>query len=118
MKKNVLSVLIIFLLLLTSCKAKKAERIVFDNSEPLALSPDISWALITDPYAAFKKEMSWDSEDNGHCRRGEILRVLGKSVDKQKYEWYKFEQGWLPSNCLSVYSNKLKAKNAAKSLKE
>ena len=102
----------------SSCTKQKEEVIVFDDSYPLALSPNVSWALVTDPYAAYKTEMGWDSATAGHCRRGEILQVLGKSVDKESKNWYRFEEGWLPESCLSIYSNRFKALNAAGQLKE
>lgn len=101
-----------------SCKKQKEEVIVFDDSYPLALSPNVSWALVTDPYAAYKKELGWNSETSGHCRRGEILQVLGKAVDKESGNWYRFEEGWLPESCLSIYSNRFKALTAAGQLKE
>lgn len=117
-KKTVLILNIIFLLLLSSCKKQKEEVIVFDNTYPLALYPNISWALVTDPYAAYKVELGWDSETSGHCRRGEILQVLGKNVDRENKNWYRFEDGWLPESCLSIYSNRFKAVTAASQLKE
>jgi len=110
--------LILSMFCFSSCKKQKEEVIVFDDSYPLALSPNVSWALVTDPYAAYKSEMGWNSATAGHCRRGEILQVLGKSVDKESKNWYRFEEGWLPESCLSIYSNRFKALNAANQLKE
>ncbi|MBR5645969.1 MAG: hypothetical protein IKX23_04950 [Treponema sp.] len=118
MKKINFIVLFLLALFIVSCKAKREEKIILDNSEPLALVPDVSWALITDPYAAYRKDYNWESENVGHCRRGEILRVVGKSIDQDNFEWYLFEEGWLPSSCLTVYSNRYKAVNAAKSFKD
>lgn len=109
-------VLLISTLILFSCNTKKEEAIVFDDSYPLALAPDVSWAVITEPYVAFKKDMSWDAEVTTYCRKGEILQVIGTSVDKQKQTWYRFENGWVPSSSLSVYSNRLKAQKIAASL--
>lgn len=96
-----------------SCVNKKEEVIVFDDSYPLALAPDVSWAVVTDPYAAYKSEPDWNSDAVGHCRKGEILQVVGKSTDKDNGEWYSFENGWLPSNCIAIYSNRFKAKTAS-----
>lgn len=117
-KLNILLFLIfICLCLLSSCKRnKKEEVIVFDNTYPLALSPNIEWAVVNDPYAAYREESNWESSVSGHCRKGDILQVYGKSVDKNKDNWYFFENGWLPANCLSVYSNRLKAKSASEKL--
>ncbi len=110
--------LLILILISTSCTKKQEEVIVFDSSEPLSLAPDVEWALVTDPYAAFRIDTDWNSEITGHCRRGEILQVYAKSIDDEKTVWYKFEQGWLPQKCLKIYTNRYKAQTAAKSLKD
>lgn len=102
---------------ITGCEKKNTEEvIVFDNSYPLALSPNVEWAVVNDPYAAYRKESTWESAVSGHCRKGDILMVNGKSVDMNKDVWYFFENGWLPENCLTVYSNRLKAKSASEKL--
>lgn len=108
----------VILVLFCSCSGKKEETIVFDNSYPLALSPDVSWAVVTEPYAAYKLEPSWTADAKGHCRKGEILQVMGKSVDSENTSWYFFEDGWLPQNCISIYSNRYKAKTAAEQFGE
>lgn len=110
--------ILLFVLFSSSCIKQKEEAIVFDDSYPLALSPNVTWALITDPYAAYKSEIGWISETNSHCRRGEILQVLGKATDKENNDWYRFEEGWLPSSCLSIYSNRYKALTASSQLKD
>lgn len=101
-----------------SCKKNKDDVIVFDQTHPLSLAPDVEWALVTDPYATYRKEIDWNAEITGHCRRGEILQVFAKSIDKEKNIWYKFENGWLPQNCLSIYTNRYKAQTAAENLKD
>lgn len=103
-------------LFFTACNNKKEEIIQFDTTFPNALSPNTSWALVTDPYAGYKKDLDWDSEVTAHCRRGEILEVLGKNYDSENREWYKFEEGWLPETCIVIFSNRFKAENAAESL--
>ncbi len=120
LKALVFNFLSVFFLtfLLFSCNQKKEEVIVFDEVHPLALYPDVSWALITDPYVAYKKEIGWDSETTGHSRSGEILQVMGMATDSEKEKWYLFEQGWLPASCLSIYSNRFKAQTAAGQLKK
>lgn len=109
-----------FLLLLVagcfSCKKNNNEVILLDDSNPLALAPDINWAVIVEQYASFKKEKDWSSENSGHVRKGEILQIEGKALDKQGGNWYLFEEGWLPENCLKIYSNRLKAEAAVKSM--
>ena len=86
LKALVFNFLSVFFLtfLLFSCNQKKEEVIVFDEVHPLALYPDVSWALITDPYVAYKKEIGWDSETTGHSRSGEILQVMGMATDSEK----------------------------------
>lgn len=118
MKKIIVLSFIACALFLVSCNNKKEETIVFDNSHPLALAPDVSWAVVIDPYAAYKSEPEWHSEVSGHCRKGEILQIKGKSLDNKSDVWYSFEQGWLPANCLSIYNNRYKAKTAAEQLGE
>lgn len=101
-----------------SCKKAGKEVIVLDNSQPLALAPDIQWALVTDPYAAFRENLDWDSEIKSYCKKGEILQIISRSFDSKRNYWYKFEQGWLPESSLSVYSNRMKAQTAKNELKD
>ena len=111
------SFLIIILLAgLSSCQKKTAEPIVFDDTHPLALAPDVEWAVVTEPYAVFRKTDEWGAATEGHCRKGEILQVKGKSVDSDKVNWYYFEGGWLPQDCVSIFSNRYKAETVSKNL--
>ena len=116
--KIFISILIILFLtsFITSCKKKAAEAIVFDNTHPLALAPDVEWAVVTEPYAVFKESDEWGAATAGHCRKGEILQVKGKSVDADKENWYYFEGGWLPQSCVSIFSNRYKAETISKGL--
>lgn len=117
MKKDIIFKFLFFFVIinLTSCYKKTEVEIVIDDIVPLSLAPDVSWAVISDPYAAYKTEKSWDSESKTYCRKGDILKVIGKSTDENNNEWYKFEGGWLPASCLSVYSNRYKAQTVSKS---
>lgn len=118
-KKVLVSVICISLCLLTvSCKKKREETITFDDRYPLALAPDVTWAVIVDPYAAYKTDLDWNADIAGHCRKGDVLQVLGNATDSNNVKWYRFLEGWLPENCLSVYSNRYKAQTAADSLKD
>ena len=113
----VTSLLILILLAgLSSCQKKTAETIVFDNTHPLALAPDVEWAVVTEPYAVFRAEDEWTAATTGHCRKGEILQVKGKSVDAEKENWYYFEGGWLPQSCVSIFSNRYKAQTVSDNL--
>lgn len=106
-------------LLFFSC-AKKAD-IVLDNSDPLALAPDVQWALVNDPYAAFRSETSWNAEAVGYCKQGEYFPIMGISSVRGAQgseRWYSFEEGWLPESAVTVYPNKLRAAKAAAILLE
>lgn len=108
--------ILLFSVLCISCQKKSAETIVFDNTHPLALAPDVEWAVVTEPYAAFKVNDEWDAATSGHCRKGEIIQVKGKSVDADKENWYYFDGGWLPQSCISVFSNRYKAQTVSNNL--
>ncbi len=114
MKKTFLLLASLFSILFFSCR--KNTSIEFDQSRPLSLSPDVSWALITEPYVAFRRENLWAADVVGHCRKGDVLMVVGKSIT-QDGVWYEFEGGWIPENSLSVYSNRYKAETARSGLK-
>jgi len=119
MKNNTIAFAFIFILLtffVSSCKKNDSEVIVFDDSHPLALAPDVEWAVVTEPYAVFKESDDWGAATAGHCRKGEILQVKGKSVDADKENWYFFEEGWLPQSCVSIFSNRYKAETVSNNL--
>jgi len=105
------------------CNANRA--ISFDNRDPLALVPGIEWAVVKEPYAAFRKESSFASAVRSEARRGEIYEVAGKKVvvnGKDAPEattvWYQFDQGWLCESDVTVYDNKMRATTAAAALKK
>ena len=110
------TLLLIVTALFISCSKKTEEKIVFDNRQPLALAPDVEWAVVTEPYAVFKESDEWGAATAGHCRKGEILQVKGKAVDAAKDTWYFFEGGWLPQSCVSIFSNRYKAETVSKGL--
>lgn len=116
MKKSYFFVILILCSFLFSCTKKSEDILVLDDSHPLALAPDISWAVVTDPYVAYKTDKSWDSEVIGHCRRGDILQVIGKSEDTEGNSWYYFREGWVSGNCLSVYNNRYRAQKVSETL--
>ena len=87
---------------------------------PEELSPRISWALISDPYVACRKEADYESVTVSSFRKGEIYEIKGNctiTVDEKKELWYAVEEGWIPSTAVRVFSNRLKAENAKSSLK-
>lgn len=115
-KYTLFFLLIATAVIFSSCKKNNTETIVFDNAHPLALAPDVEWAVVIEPYAVFREDDEWSAATAGHCRKGEILQVLGKSVDAAKENWYFFEGGWLPQNCVSIFSNRYKAQTVSNNL--
>lgn len=110
----------LILLAFSSCSKKSGNEIELDNSDPLALAIDIKWAVITVPYATFRKETSWNAQATAYCKKGEVFQILAISefsLNGKTEIWYHFEDGWLPNSAVSIYQNKLSAENAAKRLK-
>lgn len=108
---------ILFLVLFSTGSCSEKKQIVFDSSEPLALAPDVQWAVVVEPYATFRKTTDWAGEINGHCRKGDILQIKGNAVFNNSENWYYFDEGWLPVSVLDIYSNRYKAESAAGLLK-
>lgn len=102
----------------SGCFKNRDEVIEFDNRNPLSLAPDINWAVVNDPYAAYRIKPTWESDVAGHCRKAEILQVKGKSLDENLQSWYLFDGGWLSSDCLSIYNNWYKASAAAAKIED
>lgn len=101
---------------LFSCGNGKNDEILLDDSDPLALLPDIRWGVIKDPYAAFRTDTYWDAAVSGHARRGDIFAVEGSATvrtDKGTEIWYKFKDGWISDSIVDIYQNKFKAAKAA-----
>ncbi len=93
---------------------------MLDTSDPLALAPDVRWAVVTASYASFKKEASWTSQSVDYCKQGECFPIQATStisVEEKSQTWYRFEEGWLPESAVKIYENKFRAEKAAKSLK-
>jgi hypothetical protein len=121
MKKKIIYAAIFFIAascIMTGCAKKTGDEIQFDDSEPLALAPDVSWAVILDPYAGYRKLPSWNSEVKSYCRKGDILQVLGETAVKDSGNWFEFKGGWLPETAVTVYNNRLKAETAASKQKK
>ena len=99
---------------------ERKERVfAFDSTNPLAVNPEVEWALVSVPYAACYSDADYASAVTTHYRRGEVLMVQGMRTVTQgdkRERWYAFESGWLPQSALSIYANKLRADNAARQL--
>ena len=106
--------------LFVSCGRTKMIDISDSNSREL--SPSVDWALVHEPYAAFRKEPSFESPVVAHARRGEIMQVLGNRYvttgagkNEHTVVWYWFEQGWLDESLVTLYDNRFKAQAVAES---
>ncbi|MBP3742828.1 MAG: hypothetical protein J6J00_07575 [Treponema sp.] len=116
-RKDILFILFVLLTLcFSSCHKNEDLIIEFDNTYPLALAPDVEWCVVTEPYVAYKKESNWTSSVTGHCRKGEILQVIGKRQDENGEKWYCTEKGWLSEISINVYSNRYKAQKVAEEI--
>ncbi|MCQ2597037.1 MAG: hypothetical protein MJ181_04240 [Treponema sp.] len=101
-----------------SCRDEKAAEITLDNSDPLALAVDVEWAVINEPYVAFRENQEWTGKDVAHGKRGEVLQVKGFSYSSEGEKWVKFEKGFLPSKSVLVFSNRFQAETSAKGMAE
>lgn len=116
MKKLIFLLAIFNIVFFSGCQKndEKNENIVFDESHPFAISPDVEWAVITEPYVGFHENNSRSSSSNSYCRKGEIFQVIGFSINDEHEKWYLFEKGWIPSASLTIYKNRYKAESAVK----
>ena len=113
--KAMYTVLFCIAALTVSC-VRRNDVIRFDDSEPLALAPDILWALVVVPYAGYCTEPSWEAAISGHCRRGDILQIESKSIARDASGWYRCADGWLPESAVIVYTNRYRAVTKAQQL--
>lgn len=100
---------------LASCR-KNRDVIVFNESDAVSLNPEYEWALVTSPFTACYQDCDYASLVVTHFRKGEIHQVTGYQkviVDEREELWYAFEEGWVSALSLQVFSNRLKAENAA-----
>lgn len=118
LRKTILISVCVFSIVLTSCVRNKTVH--FDDSEPLALVNGIDWAVINQPYVAFRTEAGYDKPINAEGKKAEIHRVTGKCtveiIEKKKKKyivWYKFEEGWLDESVVDIYNNRYKAETAS-----
>lgn len=119
--KKILFIVLIFCSLFVSCRKDKDE-IDIHQDDMLALNPTVQWAVVIEPYAAFRTEASWNASTNDHSRLGDVLRIEGNAILESSNEttskeiWYLFEKGWLSETSVDVYQNKYKAESASKEI--
>ena len=116
MKKIILAAVAAILISISfqSCKQKKEIEIVLPEIEKDNIQGE--YAVIQEPYAAFYDEPYKDSGIAAHARRGDVLHVEGRKIDDDRQLWIKFDRGWIQDSGVIIYSNKLKAENAASNL--
>lgn len=81
------------------------------------------WAVITEPYAAFRERPDPSSNVAAHGRLGDIAQVTGKSLipdskGTSTVIWYQFDSGYVPESSVVIYSNQLKAQTASAELQK
>ncbi|MBP5402448.1 MAG: hypothetical protein J6Y36_04740 [Treponema sp.] len=119
MKK--ITVLLLSVFFIFSCSKNKG-MISLNEDDSLAMNPTIQWAVVIEPFAAFRKEASWSSAVSDHCRFGDVLMIEGNAIldssneSASKEIWYRFDKGWLSSSSVTVYQNKYKAQKASSDL--
>ncbi|MBR1640496.1 MAG: hypothetical protein IJ688_14035 [Treponema sp.] len=110
------ALILLSLSIYSGCTKNDDDIIEFDKTYPLALAPDVEWGVVTEPYVGYKKDSDWTSPVTGHCRKGEIIQVLGKRQDESGEKWYYTEKGWLSEISVNIYSNRYKAQKVANEL--
>ena len=122
MKRFIVLFMFVFAFFSGCLPEKEAERIEFDNSEPLALAPGVRWAVVTEPYSALRTSAGWEFPVNAYSRRGEIHRITGNktvfSPDGTASVWLRFEGGWLPSSAVTVCYNLFNARTVSAQIKK
>ncbi|MGP1510052.1 hypothetical protein [Treponema lecithinolyticum] len=104
--------------ILSGCTAEKNEQLI-DISEVENIGFAEPWALINEPYAAYRIKPSDTADAASHGRQGDVVKLIGSYIDirdGQRRLWYQFTAGWLPETAVSLFSNKLQAEFAAKNV--
>ncbi|MDR1785288.1 MAG: hypothetical protein LBR23_02310 [Spirochaetaceae bacterium] len=109
------------LILLASCGPfKRAVPEINTASDAAAMGYGVLWAVIIEPYAAFRESCSPSAPTAAYGRRCDVEQVTARTLvpdpsqgDAKTALWYGFAKGWLPENSVLVFSNKYKAMNMA-----
>ena len=105
---------------LISCNSKN--KIEITPFEEEGILPDLSWILVTVPYAPVREDCDFSSNVVSQIRKGEVFEVMGSRLVEYKASkdedeiapslWYKIDSGWVESRNVNLYDTKLKALNA------
>lgn len=90
----------------------KDDSVFIDVSNTSNIATSSQWAVITEPYVAYRVRSLSTGDISAHGRVGDIIEVIGSDINisgKTREVWYQFENGWLPETSISMQSNKLKA---------
>jgi len=107
---------------LSSCFARQKEiEFELDESDPLALAPDVQWIVVREPYVALRSAPGWSSPIASHCRRGQVLQIIGNETLVQESEprtekWYFVPGGWLPGSAVTICANKFLAESVSEKM--
>ncbi len=112
--------ILLFSVPLTSCSNKDSQETV-DLSYFENLHSEGEWAVITEPYVAYRDKPDVTSTVKGHGRLGDISQIIGKALvpditNNTSIIWYQFSEGFVSENSLIVYPNKFQAQSAASQL--
>ena len=82
LKKSFKTVYFVFFLFLLpcffiSCLKNRAGKVEMQQLAPQDLSPRISWALVSDPYVACRKEAGYEYPTVASFRKGDIYEIKG-----------------------------------------
>lgn len=111
LKKALASLFLFLIFFLTSCSKTKSINIELKNPE--SINPGIQWALINEPFVAFRSDSDFDSEVTSHGRLGDVEKVIGVFRKKERV-WYRFSKGWLDEGSVIIYDTQLKALSKSK----
>lgn len=115
---SLIALVLVFAASVTSCR-RKSDVFTFNESDSVSLNPEYEWAVVISPFTACYQDCDYASLVVTHFRKGEIHQVTGYQkviVDEREELWYAFDEGWVSSLSLQIFSNRLKAQNAAESL--
>ncbi len=111
----IISAVLVFCGLFCGCEKNENTKTI-ELPEEFTFTSDELWAVFTEPYSPFYAEPDSLSDIEAHARRGDVVPLTGRRISPGKELWYHFEKGWVPQNSVTLYTNRLKAQNAAKAL--